>query len=448
MSDYLISQLAKAVSEHGVAGGNMTEKLASLAEKHDLSALEIGRVAADANRATQLALYKVAEDKRFKFDLCDAASVTKTAQKIAVHSLFDNTDARKMASVTVEEGGDPFAAPRFDEPVKMSLYEAPVDPRQAARDQVVELDRLIAKLSRQEAEVLAVKEAACSEATKWWGDTHDALRRAIQSAADLCQTGIAFHDLYFAMRSAVNGQGATDDDRRVTDMLALHILGELKKRGLPNQALRVAFRGDPRQLESLDEGDILALVKLSLGIPSDAAEDTDILNPARKQARLYVEHVSAMAAPRPDSDRGFDLGTEAAEWLTKSPIQQENAVPEAWVRAAEPLLNGKPRVINANSEFVTAIKDLVNSQQRLGKNHNAQEYLGLKLKDIADALTQAREARSKLANIGGLITGAAGAILGGAQALGGIKQVVDNIRPAPKPKEAPKAQEATAPATV
>jgi hypothetical protein len=64
----------------------------------------------------------------------------------------------------------------------------------------------------------------------------------------------------------------------------------------------------------------------------------------------------------------------------------DHKVPQMYLDDAQNTPNNAPRVINASSEFIVAVRNLVGEQGRLRQVHGAQEYLGLKLKQLEEAM--------------------------------------------------------------
>jgi hypothetical protein len=390
MDALLIKRLAGEVASTGATGGDMTAKLASLAGQHDLSPTEMQQISAAANRAVQLALYKEAEDKRFKFALCEASKVVDECRKAARIDIRDSSEFGKVAAAIDEAGGDPFAPIYVDDSAELSLFQQPVDEKLAFDLKMAESTKLLQELDRSRLELLAVKNAGLQVATQLAGKAQDSFDSGVQAAADLLATGVKFTDLYYALRQAVSGATATDQDRKKTDDLALLILDALKSRGVPNHRLGFRFQGDVAALNKMSADDILALAKQALGITDEWG---DICPETVKKAQRYVEYVSKVA-PKKGPDQPFEA---AAEFLQKRPSQKDHPSPAPYLddKATSNTPGGKIRIANADNEFVVSIRDLLTAQERLGRAHNANEYLGLKLKQIEQALRDLGDAKKK-----------------------------------------------------
>jgi hypothetical protein len=86
-----LADLAKIASERYLSEGKpLKEVVAALAEEHELSPMQIRRVAEFANHETNLALLKRSEDKNYTFDLADPDQIIQEVQSGTV----------KTASVT------------------------------------------------------------------------------------------------------------------------------------------------------------------------------------------------------------------------------------------------------------------------------------------------------------------------------------------------------------
>jgi hypothetical protein len=81
--------------------------------------------------------------------------------------------------------------------------------------------------------------------------------------------------------------------------------------------------------------------------------------------------------------------------MENRPSQADHKLPQTYLdeRNTGNTPGGTPRVVNGDSSFTIAVKDLVGARDRLLKTHNAQEYLGLKLKEIAEATGQLKRAQ-------------------------------------------------------
>jgi bifunctional DNA-binding transcriptional regulator/antitoxin component of YhaV-PrlF toxin-antitoxin module len=68
------------------------------------------------------------------------------------------------------------------------------------------------------------------------------------------------------------------------------------------------------------------------------------------------------------------------------------AVPQVYLDDAENIPKSGIRIYNTDDQFIINIKDLVGAQDRINKSHSAQEYIGLKLKKIEEALRNLKTA--------------------------------------------------------
>jgi hypothetical protein len=373
---------ADEVKQAGMSGASMQDKVAEIVGREDLSENEVRRIVEMSNRDVQLGLYKQAEDKRFVFDLAHPGDAVKHARANAEASTIQQSS--KVAAIE-EAGGDPFAPLDTDAPAKFSLYEARVGSDLIHEKEAAETREMTLKLAHIHDELKAVLHAgkqADMRSIKIAQESHD---DAVQAAVDLLSSGIKLPDLYIALRAAVSGgEYNTPETVKATDDLASLILSGLKQRGIPNHRLGFAFKGDLDELDGMSQDAILALAKRAAGLPEKGLLAGDICMQTCKEAQRFM-----LSRPKPqkpaENSHPFE---DAAEWLNIRPSQKDHPVPAATLDAAvvshDP--NGKVRAVNGDSEFVIAVKNLVGEQKRLGRSHAAQEYLGLKIKQIEDAI--------------------------------------------------------------
>lgn len=384
-----LEKIAAQVTEAGLAGKDMTSKLSSLLESNDLSANEIRRVAEMANRNTQLGMYKIAEDKRFKFALCSPGDLVEGAKTAAVQSM---TAESKFAAAIDEAGGDPFAPMEYDgDGEKLSLYNHVLSPQVEKDARMLEPRRMLQELDRTHRELQLVKQAGLAAHTELMGKAHEAHDKALQSAVDLLMGGgITLTDLYLAVWTSCSGDLSGVDAIDHADDIMSVIISGLKKRGVPNHKMGFHWKGDMDALAKLDADDLLALAKRSAGIDKIPGGG-DLSIQTQKQAQRYLENVHKHAPNRDDSPHPSE---DAAEWLGIRPSQKEHPWPSSYLdeKVVSNTPGGRPKAINGDCEFVIGVRDLRGVQSRLTRSHNAQEYLGLKLKQIEHAMRQIKDA--------------------------------------------------------
>lgn len=368
-----LTQLAEEVKRAGMAGHSMNKKMAELVSQHDLSGHEIDRIAEIANRDVQLALYKTAADKRFKFELIDPAPHKAAAKKAALSSInIGPTHAQKVAAVVTEEGGDPFVAPYRGEPV-LSLYEQPMNMKTAAEMDVHEIRKTALALDKTRAEIQLILNQGQGEELKVAGQAETTFNKTVQAAVDLLIGGITLPSLYTAVAAAFGGNMATDEQRADADKLMSLVINAVKERGVPNHRLGFRHRGNVELLDSLSSSDLLALCKRSTG----RINEQDIPMPLVKVA-TYLEATH-------DHEDGVGARLNPAQGSISQPYLDEKYV--------DNLPGGKPLVINGSNEFVIGVQDLIGDQSRMRRCHAANEYIGLKLKQIETTLRGLRAAQ-------------------------------------------------------
>lgn len=356
-----LSKLADEVKSAGIAGKSMQAKMSELIEKNDLTGPEIDRIAEMANRDVQLALYKQASDKRFKFDLIDPIPLKQAAKKQAQSAVGRAATAnQKVASIVLEHGGDPFAVPYRES--KFSLFEQPVSMPVVIQNDMAGIRKTAHDLDRARAELLAVESQGRSEAMKIAGQADKTFDNTVQAAVDMIISGVTLPSLYAAVAASVSGSnGVTEEDRDSADKLMMLIIKAVQERGIPNHRLGFRNRGNVELLDSLSSEDLMDLCKRSTG----RIHEQDIpMSLCKIAAYLKATHTEP------------ELNSQGGE--VAQPYLDEKYV--------DNLPGGKPLVINGENEFIIGIKDLMGDQSRMQRCHSANEYIGLKLKQIEHSL--------------------------------------------------------------
>lgn len=415
-----LQKLAAKVQAAGVNGESMQDKLASIIQAEDLSPHEVRRIAEMANRGVQLELSKVAEDKRFKFELCDAGKAVKFARKVAEASTRNSEPYAKLASAIEEAGGDPFAPiGRADGGVEsLSLINRTPDAKIAFADNERRTREMLFELDRTRLELEAMQKEAQAAKVESYGKASDANDRAVQSAVDLLiGGGIKLPDLYMAIRAACGGSRADKNAGKVMDNLTLLIINGVKSRGVKNHQLGFRFKGDIDALDALSDRDLLALAKRTAGDIGTGPESTDISILTEKRAHRYVETVNHIRKATDTKGHPFE---DAAALLHIRQSVSDHPQPDGYLDDAVVgnTPGGKVRVVDGDHEFIIGIQDLVGEQARLTRLHNADEYIGLKLKQIENSMRTLQDAQKMAATEYEEKMAAAGLVMNAAKGLG------------------------------
>lgn len=394
-SQFRLEGLAAEVQNVGVQGGDMQQKMAELIEQHDLSGNEIRRIAEMANRGTQMQLMKVAVDKRFVFKLVDPAPLVERAEKAARDSRFVGSGLAKTAAVINEAGGDPFAplpAPAAT-PQTLSIYAEPLTDKYAHDLSMREFNEILFKLNKEHEDFTLSKSAGLAEKAAAFSKANDAFDRVVQSAADMTMSGaVTLPSMYYAMMAAISGSTVPANVVNTTDKFFLLVIDELLKRGISKARMGFKWQGDLAAIDKLSAEDLLALCKRSCGVPYEG----EITMASQKTAQVYLQTIDYVNPNIPKNQMPYE---EAAKFLGVRPSIVEDGLPSFMLddKYNGNTPKGKPVVMNGDSEFIIAVKDLVGEQQRIMKLHNADEYLGLMLKQIQQAITGVSKARDEAA---------------------------------------------------
>jgi hypothetical protein len=368
-----IDRLTDKLAEVGLSGGNMNTTLSKFAEDEDLSGNEIRRIAENANRKVQLGLYKKASDKRFKFDLADGVGIAKKAAKAEAES---KTSAYQTRLDAIDESdSSPFEAPARSKLSSLSIFSSSVKVASNEKDLV----ELKVKLGEAKAKLEAINIEAKQAEVSGLATAHKANDQFVQSAINLITHGVTLPSLYEAIIAGC-------EDVKQTDDLAKLLINGLKKRGVANYKMGFRHTGDPAALEKLTTEDLINLCKRQ----SQYQEPRGLTMKDVKTAGAYTETSGPLTpqynpAPlRPD---------DALDILKNRPSQNgQFAVPQAYLDDAENIPKSGLRVYNTDDQFIINIKDLVGAQDRINKSHSAQEYIGLKLKQIEEAMRKLKTA--------------------------------------------------------
>jgi hypothetical protein len=385
-----LAALTDKVAEAGMAGRDMNVLLSKLAEAEDLSGNEIRRIAEDANRRVQLGLYKIAADKRFKFKLADGPGIAKKASRQFVEER-KTSSAQVMLDTIDEVGGDPYAAPYRDETANLSVFNAPVRLKIAEQSKQVEQAELIVRLKTAGSELEAIDNEAKIEEIRIKKAAVDAHDRMVQSAVNLVAHGVTLPSLYDASIAGASGSNSSvplDEAKAQADQLMKMVIAGLKERGISNYQMGFRHNGDPDGLERLTADQLIALCQRqsSYQRKQDITQRDVKCAELLKEADSYFEQYSGLASSDPNADAPM-RPDDALEMLRRrASLNGRYAVPQAYLDDAVNSPNDVPRVFNTNDEFVVSVQDLVGAQDRIRRCHGAQEYLGLKLKQIEETV--------------------------------------------------------------
>lgn len=441
-----LQQFADTVKAAGLAGKSMQDELRKIAEHEDLTAHQIRRVAEIANREVQLALQKTASDKRFSFKLCDPFALTKELQKTAGWQGGDGSE--KTASADLGSISDFYAdAPVTGSTDQLSLYQAPLDPafeKQALESRTREL---LQTYDQARLELESTLTAAKAAEVETQGVARQVFNRMISDAVEMIMTGVTLPSMWMAITGAVEGSRASDKDRMRSEAVLRLLIEGLKERHVPNYRLGFRWHGDVDALNELDTDDLIALCKRCTGTPQD-------LGTTMATAKSASRFIETRVQMRDFKGHPYE---EAAKHLLERVELLGISTPKVYLDDDQTnnLPKGGVRLVNGDSEFIIAVRDLVGMQDRLLKNHNAQEYLGLKLKEISDVMKGLSCAQSKTSEALALAVAEAeahkhampplGALLGGAANLAMVGSAAASVMPRSAPK-GPKPGETPAPA--
>lgn len=385
-----LQQFADTVKAAGLEGKSMTAKLAELVETNDFTPHEIERIAEMANRGVQLALYKVAEDKRFKFELCDPVPLKAAARKHA-ESQFAGTGATKVAEA--ELSGDPFKLPGKNRIDELSIMQQPLDEEIVLQSKLAEIDMKLVELDKLRIEYESTKKEGALTEHEAHQQAQARMSSMVQAAMDMLMTGITLPSLYEAVLAGVEGTHAMPGEREAADMLMALIITEIKKRGMPNHKMGFRSLGHPADLDKLTAEDLLERCRF---IFHTQHPERDLDQRDRQKYAAYSEEHKVKTGPAP-KEGPRALLTESEEWLSKRPsaagFKDQTYLDEAETNNIPPK---GIRVINGQNEFVIGVKDLVGTQARVWRARNAAEYLGLKLKEIESILTDLTKAKREV----------------------------------------------------
>lgn len=390
---YRLQKIAETVKDAGVSGQSMQAALEKVAYEHDLTAEEIHRVAEMANRDTQLALHKTATDKRFAFKLADPKVAVANVRKVA-------SQVQKVASAPTEDhveayaNGDPFAAPlRGVE--NLSILRAEISDERAeklAAERNDATDReLLMQLDKARLDYEALDQEATAAQVKVAAEAVEHHKQMVQSAADLVEQSVTLPSLYDAIYAC---DPAAEDQEKNTDALIRMVIDDLKSRGVSHYKMGFRSHGDPEALEKLSADQLVQICK---DLSAYTKEYGTLSMCDTKTAEYMEQKVPSIAgyyhsAHLPDSHADGVLALHNDRSSVK-----DHAVPGVYVRDAENMTGNKLRVLNTDSSFALGVKNLIGDQRRMVQHHSAKEYIGLKLKQIEEAmrsLTKVREARA------------------------------------------------------
>jgi hypothetical protein len=370
-----LKQFSDEIKKEALAGKSMQKKLGEIVSRNDLTSHEIRRIAEMANRDAQLELYKTSSDKRFKFELADPSPFIKE-QKTASTNLFKPVehDINKLASE------DPVYSVPYRAPKAFSLYDHTMNEKLAEEIDETETRKIILQLDKSRLEHEAILKQGEAQIIKLNEKAVKDYSKLVQSAMDLVMAGISLPSLYQAVIGANSGSRATDAEKDGADKIMALIIEGLKDRGVPNHKMGFRHQGRVADLDALGEKELLYLCKRSTG----QLKERDITLPTAKLATVIK---NAEYRLRDDS--------ESEKYLSSRPAVVEHPCPQVYLdeKYTDNLPGGVPKVINGQHEFVIRVNDLMGDQSRTTRLHSANEYIGLKLKEIQEAIRSLRDAK-------------------------------------------------------
>lgn len=432
-----LKTFAEQVCEAGLAGKSMQDKLAELVRSNDFTAHEIERIAEQANRLAQLGFQKTAKDKRVKFELCDPKPLAKQARKLAFSQFAAPTDAQKVAHLTAQMG-DPFKAPVRSDVSSLSLMKQPLDEGLVLTNKLAEIKVAMIELDKHRIEYTATLKQGDFELAKLAASAEERFKAVVQSAMDMVMSGVTVPSLYEAVMAGCEGTRASPEDRENADHLMAMIIEGLKQRGVPNHRMGFRYLHDKRALDALDTQQLVARCRY-IYYKQHPPRDLDQRDVAKYAAvtetwPVDIGPIPGNKGPNQNIDEANDFmktrPTVAAAWDAQAYLDDPDNIPAGGIR-----------VINGQNEFVIGITDMVGTQARVWRARSANEYLGLKLKEIEQLLTELARAKELVA--GALEKRAAGQPLppllaGGAKELGTVVLSTKNTAQEKK-REAPRA---------
>lgn len=377
----------EVVKSAGLQGHSMQEALVKVASEHDLTPHEIRRIAEDANRSVHVTLTKQAhsqkKDARLKFELADPEKVIGEVRKTAAAHLTTGTHTQTSKVAAIEEaGGDPFAAP-LQPTTKLSLYDTALDEDAAFAREEAQTRGLLIQLDKQHADMQALLNEAKMACISCLTEAGDAHKKGIQAAMDMVQTGITLPSLYRAIMATVSGERAGECAEEEARKVLRLIVEGLKERGVPNHRLGFRYAANKNEIDGLSTEDIISMCEHAVAY--DRGELT-------KAAQLYIEKQPDYATMKSTDLHPYE---DAAAWMENRPSQSDHKLPQTYLdeRNTGNMPGGHARVFDGDSEFIVSVKDLMGARDRVLKLHSAQEYLGLKMKEIAEAVGQLKRAQ-------------------------------------------------------
>ena len=385
-----LSNFADELKKAGVAGESMQAVLDKVAEREDLTADEINRVAEMANRNVQLELHKTSSNKRFKFEVADPSKTRTHARKKSAEwqALPEATDTEKLAAAINDAGGDPFAAPHRQTETSLTGYRITDDQAEKLAFDIQEKQDREALFALDESRIkLELLEKTANFEVARLSDSAESHRKdLIQAAMDMIEHAVTLPDLYAACYAA--GAGSDIDQanhlRNVNNLMGMVIEG-LKERGMP--AYRMGFRdyGNPEKLEAMSTEDWLKHCMMVSGYGDMSVQNTFTMQEAKGasvEKDAAMTYSEAHTADQP-IDFWSDQTNDPVKILMNRPSVKDYKIPQFRVDQAK----NHVRVFNSNHPFIISVENLIGDRSRMVQLHGAQEYLGLKLKQIEEAIS-------------------------------------------------------------
>ena len=294
----------------------------------------------------------------------------------------------KVSSLIDETGGDPFAAPyRPDENLSLFKHEpnevlfgkvAADRQEYEDRTQLFEMDKARLELQSMinEGEQWKAKIAGIAVGNE---------KTIVQGAMDMVHNGVTLPSIYEALAAAVSGSTVPEEEMEAADTITRMIIEGLKARGVENYKMGFRDHGDPEAMAKMTTDELVERCK-QLSAYGPARQENTFAMRDTKTAEVYQEAEVGKGPQATTRDASVNPGITALDMLHQRPSVMDHKVPQMYIDDAQNTPNNMPRVIDASNEFVVAVKNLVGEQGRLRQVHGAQEYLGLKLKQLEEAI--------------------------------------------------------------
>jgi hypothetical protein len=201
-------------------------------------------------------------------------------------------------------------------------------------------------------------------------------------------------DMYAAMVATCTEEKCEPEVAQAkADQLFGLVISGLRARGLTVSKMGFRDYYDPGALEALDNDALLEWAREQAGYEPKHMGTISICD-AKTASSLYSETRPKETGEFASAHRPEDKGSPSDILDTRGSVV-DNRIHSSRLENAKNEAN-PVRVVNGNNVLIVAVNGLVGDQRRMTRLHAANEYLGLKLKEIAEAMNQLagiREAR-------------------------------------------------------